>query len=163
MRAKTRREPQRVGSILEKALKKMSLDGKLKQHEAMNVWNSVVGEHVSRHAQPEFIRNKILFVRATSPPWMQQLSYMSRGIIEALNEKVGMPIVEEIRFKLGEVDPQGKAIPTDSRSSHPTPSFEKHITKKIEKTLSPIRDRETREILGRVILKGMHRRKGKDR
>jgi predicted nucleic acid-binding Zn ribbon protein len=67
MSAKARREPQRVGSILEKTLKKMSLDGKLRQHEAMNVWNCVVGEHVSRHAQPEFIRNKILFVRVSSP------------------------------------------------------------------------------------------------
>ncbi len=163
MRAKARREPQRVGSILEKTLKKMSLDGKLKQHEAINVWNSVVGEHVSQHAQPEFIRNKILFVRATSPPWMQQLSYMSKGIIEALNERLGMSIVEEIRFKLGEVDPQGKPIPTPSRSSHPTPPSDKRTTKKIEKTLSPIRDRETREILGRLILKGLQRHKGKGR
>jgi hypothetical protein len=163
MRAKARREPQRVGSILEKTLKKMSLDGKLKQHEAINVWNSVVGEHVSRHVQPEFIRNKILFVRATSPPWMQQLSYMSKGIIEALNERLGMPTVEEIRFKLGEVDPQGKPIPPPSRSSHPTPPSDKRTTKKIEKTLSPIRDRETREILGRLILKGLQRNKGKGR
>jgi hypothetical protein len=163
MSAKARREPQRVGSILEKTLKKMSLDGKLRQHEAMNVWNCVVGEHVSRHAQPEFIRNKILFVRVSSPPWMHQLSYMSRGIVEALNERVGTPIVEEIRFKLGEIDPHGKPIPPAPRPSHPTPPFDKGITRKIEKTLSPIRDRETREILGRVILKGLQRRKGKDR
>ena len=163
MRAKARKEPQRVGLILEKTLKKMSLDGKLKQHKAINVWDSVVGEHVSRHAQPEFIRNKILFVRVSSPPWMQQLSYMSRGIVEALNETVGTPIVEEIRFKLGEVDPQGNPSPTASRSSHPTPPLDKRMTRKIEKTLSPIRDRETREILGRMILRGLHRRKGEGR
>ncbi|MFQ6079454.1 MAG: DUF721 domain-containing protein, partial [Thermodesulfobacteriota bacterium] len=101
MKEKVRRNPQRVGAILEKTLKKMSLDRKLKEHEIWNVWNSVVGEHVFRNAQPDFMKNKILFVKVSSSPWMQQLHYMSRGIVEALNRRLGTHIVEEIRFKLG--------------------------------------------------------------
>jgi len=162
MSAKTTRIPQRVGSILEKTLKNMSLDRKLKEHEVWNVWNSVVGEHVSSHAQPDFMRNKILFVRVSSSPWMQQLCYMSKGIVEALNKRLGAPIVEEIRFKLGEVDPPCRGTPTPSPSSNPVPSPGKAISKEIQKSLSPIKDMQMREILERVILKDLGRREGKD-
>jgi hypothetical protein len=116
MKPKARREPQRVGSILEKTLKNMSLEGKLKQHEVWNVWDDVVGEHVSRHAQPEFMKSGILFVKVSSSPWMQQLHYMGKGIIKALNARLGLLIVEEIRFKLGEIDPSRKQASSPPQS-----------------------------------------------
>ncbi len=163
MKGKARRNPQRVGAILEKTLKKMSLDRKLKEHEIWNVWNSVVGEHVSRHAQPDFMRNKILFVKVSSSPWMQQLHYMGVGIVEALKKRLGTHIIEEIRFKLGEVDPQLKSTTTPLQSSNPIPSPGKGISKEIRKTLSPIKDGQMKEILGRVILKDLGRREGKAR
>ena len=163
MKGKARRNPQRVGAILEKTLKKMSLDRKLKEHEIWNVWNSVVGEHVSRHAQPDFMRNKILFVKVSSSPWMQQLHYMGMGIVEALNKVLGTHIIEEIRFKLGEVDPDWKSTTTPSQSSHPIPSPGKGISKEIRKTLSPIKDGQIKKILGRVILKDLGRREEKAR
>ena len=163
MKGKARRNPQRVGAILEKTLKKMSLDRKLKEHEIWNVWNSVVGEHVSRHAQPDFMRNKILFVKVSSSPWMQQLHYMGMGIVEALNKILGTHIIEEIRFKLGELDPECKSTITPSQSSKPIPSPGKGISKEIRKTLSPIKDGQMKKILGRVILKDLGRREGKSR
>jgi len=163
MKPKARREPQRVGSILEKTLKNMSLEGKLKQHEVWNVWNDVVGEHVSRHAQPEFMKSGILFVKVSSSPWMQQLHYMGKGIIEALNARLGLPIVEEIRFKLGEIDPRWRQASSPPQSPPPTPSPAKGTPKRVQKALSPIRDMEIREILGRVMLKDLGRRKKKAR
>lgn len=163
MKAKVGREPQRVGSILEKALKKMSLDRKLKEHEIWNVWNSVAGEHVARHAQPDFMRNGILFVRVSTSPWMQQLSYMSQGIVEALNQSLGAPIVQGIRFKLGDIVPSSKPIPRPSEPPHPISPPQEGISREIQKTLSPIKDIRMREILGRMILKDLGRRKVKPR
>jgi hypothetical protein len=158
MKAKGSGKPQSVGSILEKTLKRMSLDRKLKEHEVWNIWDSVVGEYVSRYAQPDRMRNKILFVRVSSSPWMQQLSYMSTGIVEALNERLGTSIVEEIRFKLGEVDPRCKGTQTPSPASNPIPSPGKGISRELRKALSSIKDTETRKILGQVILKDQGRR-----
>jgi hypothetical protein len=163
MKAKVGREPQRVGSILERALKRMSLDGKLKEQEIWNVWNSVAGEHVAGHAQPDFMRNGILFVRVSTSPWMQQLSYMSQGIVEALNQRLGAPIVREIRFKLGDIVPSSRPIPRPSEPPHPISAPKQGISREIRKTLSPIKDVRVREILGRVILKDLEMRKPKDR
>jgi len=163
MKAKVGRNPQRVGAVLEKTLKNMSLEGKLKEHEVLNVWNRVVGEYVSRHAQPDFVRNRILFVKVSSSPWMQQLSYMGKGIVEALNKRLGSHVIEEIRFKLGDIDLQWEPTPPPSQSSNPISSPGKGISKEIQKNLSPIKDMEVREILGRVILKALGRREEKAR
>jgi len=161
MKAKAGRNPQRVGAVLEKTLKNMSLEGKLKEHEVWNVWNTVVGEHVSRHAQPDFVRNRILFVKVSSSPWMQQLSYMGKGIVETLNKRLGSHVIEEIRFKLGDIHLQWEPTPPPSQSSNPIPSPGKTISNEIQKNLSPIKDMEVREILGRVMLKALGRREEK--
>lgn len=163
MKTKAGRELQRVGSILERALKNMSLTGKLKEHEVWNVWDAVVGKHVSLHAQPERIRNKILFVRVSTSPWMQQLSYMGEGIVEALNKRLGAPIVEGIRFKLGDVAPKSKPTPPHPGPLHTFLPLPKGAARKIEETLSPIKDGQIRDILGRVMFKDMGSRKGKAR
>jgi hypothetical protein len=163
MKDMARRNPQSVGAILEKTLKKMSLDRKLKEHEIWNVWNGVVGEHVSQNAQPDFMKNKILFVKVSSSPWMQQLHYMGKGIVEALNKRLGTHLIEEIRFKLGEVHLPCNGPPTPSRSSKPPPFQGKGISKEMRKTLSSIKDLEVRKILGKVILKDQGSREGKAR
>ena len=163
MKAKVGRKPQRIGSILEKTLKKMSLDTKLREYEVWNVWDDAVGEYVSRNAQPDFMRNKILYVRVSSSPWMQQLSYMGKGITEALNERLGAPIVEEIRFKLGKVDLPSEASVASSRPVNPSSSPEKTIAREIRENLSPIKDSKLREILGKLILRDREVREGKIR
>jgi hypothetical protein len=163
MKTKAGRELQRVGSILERALKNMSLEGKLKEHEVWNVWDGVVGKHVSRNAQPESMRNKILFVRVSTSPWMQQLSYMGEGIVEALNKKLGAPIVEGIRFRLGDVAPKSKPTSPHPELPHTIPPLGKGAARKIQETLSPIKNGHMREILGRVMFKDMGSRKGKAR
>jgi predicted nucleic acid-binding Zn ribbon protein len=163
MKAKAARKPQRIGPILEKTLKKMSLDTKLREYEVWNVWDDAVGEYVSRNAQPDFMRNKILYVRVSSSPWMQQLSYMGKEITEALNERLGAPIVEEIRFKLGKVDLPSEAFVASSRPANPSSSPENNIAREIRENLSPIKDSKLREILGKLILKDRKVREGKIR
>jgi hypothetical protein len=163
MKTKAGRELQRIGVILERTLRDMSLEGKLKEHEVWNAWDGVVGKHVSRNAQPESIRNKILFVRVSTSPWMQQLSYMGEGIVEALNKRLGGPIVQGIRFKLGDIPPKSKTTPPHRGLLHTIPPLGKGAARKIQETLSPIKDVHMREILGRVMFKDMGSRKGKAR
>ena len=135
----------------------------MKEHEVWNVWDGIVGKHVSRNAQPESMRNKILFVKVSTSPWMQQLSYMGEGIVEALNKRLGAPIVEGIRFKLGDVAPKSKPTPPHPGGLHTIPPLRKGDAKKVQETLSPIKDVRMREILGRVMSKDMGSRKGKAR
>jgi hypothetical protein len=61
----------------------------------------VVGEQIAAKAQPSRFSNGVLTVVVISAPWMQQLNFMKRDIVERLNEKLGTTLVLEIFLKAG--------------------------------------------------------------
>jgi len=98
-----KRFPEKVDSILERTLSKLNLGIKVKQYQIWEVWDSVVGEHIARQAQPYQIRNMILWITVSSSTWMQQLEFMKQQIIDRLNERIGEKVIKDIRFRIGEL------------------------------------------------------------
>ena len=100
-----KKDPQveRLGEVLDKSLKRLELAPRLDEYGVWPVWNEVVGNPVARNAQPEKIRNGTLFVKVTSPVWMQQLQFMKELITEKLNQRLGTPVVKNIFFIVGRV------------------------------------------------------------
>jgi len=98
-----KRVPEKVDSILERALSKLNLGIKVKQYQIWEVWDSVVGEHIARQAQPHQVRNMILWITVSSSTWMQQLEFMKQLIIDRLNERIGEKVIKDIRFRIGEL------------------------------------------------------------
>jgi len=101
-----KKDPQveRLGEVLNKSLKRLQLAPRLDEYGVWPVWNDVVGNPIARNAQPEKIRNGTLFVKVTSPVWMQQLQFMKDLITEKLNQRLGTPVVRNIFFVVGRVD-----------------------------------------------------------
>jgi predicted nucleic acid-binding Zn ribbon protein len=75
----------RLGEVLDNSLKRFQLSPRLDEYRVWPIWNDTVGSTVARNAQPEKIRNGTLFVKVTSPVWMQQLQYMKEMIADKLN------------------------------------------------------------------------------
>jgi hypothetical protein len=100
-----KKDPQveRLGEVLNKSLKRLQLAPRLDEYGVWPVWNDVVGNPIARNAQPEKIRNGTLFVKVTSPVWMQQLQFMKGLITEKLNQRLGTPVVRNIFFVVGRV------------------------------------------------------------
>ena len=101
-----KKDPQveRLGEVLNKSLKRLQLAPRLDEYGVWPVWNDVVGNTIARNAQPEKIRNGTLFVKVTSPVWMQQLQFMKDLITEKLNQRLGTPVVRNIFFVVGKVE-----------------------------------------------------------
>jgi predicted nucleic acid-binding Zn ribbon protein len=89
---------ERLGAVLEKSLKRLELAPRLDEYGVWPIWNDVVGKPIARNAQPEKIRNGTLFVRVTSPVWMQQLQYMKEMIADKLNQRLKGDVVRNIFF-----------------------------------------------------------------
>lgn len=106
-----KKDPQgeRVGDVLAMSLKRLQLGPRLEEYGVWPVWNDVVGIPIARNAQPEKIRNGTLFVKVTSPVWMQQLQYMKMMIIERINQRLKADIVKNIFFVVGRVDADNDA------------------------------------------------------
>jgi hypothetical protein len=102
--AKTDPQIERLGQVLHKSLKRLELSTRLDEYGVWPIWNDVVGPAIARNAQPEKIRNGTLFVKVTSPVWMQQLQYMKEMIAEKLNQRLKTNIVRNIFFVVGQVN-----------------------------------------------------------
>ena len=89
---------ERLGDVLGKSLKRLELATRLDEYGVWPVWNDVVGNPIARNAQPEKIRNGTLFVKVSSPVWMQQLQFMKELIAEKLNQRLGTQVVKNIFF-----------------------------------------------------------------
>ena len=67
-----------------------------------DIWDSVVGERISRHAQPSKIKKGVLTVKVTDSVWMQDLKFEAEGIRERLNCELKNEAVSKIKFRVGD-------------------------------------------------------------
>lgn len=95
---------ERLGDVLTQSLKRLELNARLEDYAIWPIWNEVVGAAIARNAQPEKIRNGTLFVKVSSPVWMQQLQFMKEMIADKLNEKLKNAPVKTLFFMVGRIE-----------------------------------------------------------
>jgi hypothetical protein len=93
-----------IGAVLEQSLKRFDLAPRLDEYGVWPIWREVVGKMIARNAQPEKIRNGTLFVKVSSPVWMQELQFMKEMIAGKLNQRLNGEIVKNIFFMVGRID-----------------------------------------------------------
>jgi predicted nucleic acid-binding Zn ribbon protein len=93
-----------VGDVLEQSLKRLDLAARLDDYAVWPIWNDVVGKVIARNAQPEKIRNGTLFVKVSSPVWMQQLQFMKDMIAGKLNHRLKGETVKNLFFMVGRIE-----------------------------------------------------------
>jgi len=152
-----KRDPiEKIGEVLDKSLKRLDPTGRLGEYGVWPIWNEAVGETIARNAQPEKIRQGTLFVKVSSPVWMQQLQYLKDTITDKINEAIGREVVKNIFFVIGKVEaePPGKA------TVKPEPSLSSASPSKLdEETLDSIKDPEIRRALKRLFTASARKKK----
>jgi hypothetical protein len=146
------KKPQSIQSILEKTLKTLEIDVPLKTYSIVGAWKEIVGESVAGHSQPRSIRNQILFIDVVHPTWMQQLQFLKPTLLNQVNAFLGGTLIQDIRFKLGNVSPP---LPDPPKTlSMEDESLDQGISDRIENLLEKIDDEEVRRSLREVLIKG---------
>ena len=91
-----------VAEVLEGYLDRTGLGDSLARLTALDEWGEVVGERVSRVTRPVEVRGETLVVEVLSSAWINELSMMSKLILERLNASGTGPPIGRIRFRLAE-------------------------------------------------------------
>ena len=90
-----------LGSVIEKIMQ----SGIRKQDAPLlrvwELWDRAVGEIIAENARPAAFKGKILLVHVNSSPWLHQLSFLKKDILERINRELGQDLVDEIKFKIG--------------------------------------------------------------
>ena len=146
-----------LGSVLDQSLKRLDLVARLDDYGVWPIWNDVVGAVIARNAQPEKIRNGTLFVKVSSPVWMQQLQFMKEMIAGKLNQRLKTEVVKNIFFMVGRIDIADMEQPAAAESANETSK----AAAVSEDFLETINDADIRAAF-RKLLKSYARRKAKN-
>ncbi len=103
--------PFRVSDVLTALLKDKGWNRIIKEHRVFDEWDGAVGAIIAKNAHPIRIDRGVLLAVVSSPTWTQELTLMKETIIGRLNDRLGEPMVLDIRFIQGE-------IPDDSQKNN---------------------------------------------
>ncbi len=128
----------------------------MKDRPLIDAWNQAVGPQIGSKAQPDRLRDDVLYVRVSTSVWMHELQFMKQDIIAKLNGILGGNPVTQIRFFIGEVEAlpakrDEQALLVDARNLKPE---EKGF---IAGAIADVTDPELREILERAMTRSIQR------
>ena len=148
--------PRLLGEILPETLKKKALYLPTKDRPLIDAWNRAVGSQIGSKAQPDRLRNDVLYVRVATSVWMHELQFMKQDIIVKLNGILGGNPVTQIRFFIGEVEapPAKREEPAQLADARDLKSDEKEF---IDGTIADVTDPELREVVKRAMIRSIQR------
>ena len=149
-----RSQTESIGALLEHSLKRLDLATRLEDYAIWPIWNDVVGNTIAQNAQPEKIRNGTLFVKVSSPVWMQQLQFLKDMIVGKLNHRLKAARVKNIFFMVGRLESTADLVVDPSPVSQQAPA------QLDDDFLKAIADPEMRAAFGRLLRSYSRRRSG---
>ncbi len=94
---------QKIGDILQKALKRHHIPLRLEDQRLQKIWLEVVGPKIAAYTRPDAIKRDILFVKVANSVWMQQLHFLKQDILEKINREYKNNPIKNIFFSIDEM------------------------------------------------------------
>lgn len=92
------KHPRKLDDIVLEMCGVLGLDEAYEQHRIMNVWNTVVGDTITRVSRVRHCKDGVLYVTVFNASWRQELRFRKRHVLSALNKELGSDIVRDIVF-----------------------------------------------------------------
>ncbi len=141
--------PSRVDSIIGGSLSWPGIGAKIREYKLKKAWGGVVGPAILKNAAPDKLIGKTLYCNVSTAPWMTELNYQKRAIMDGLNSKVASGAVTEIIFRHG---PVPKPVSPPERAERIPRSLSAEELRSIDNLVSPIKDSALRAVVKRVII-----------
>ncbi|MBP9020735.1 MAG: DUF721 domain-containing protein [Syntrophobacterales bacterium] len=153
---------ERLGNILQVALKRRNVSLNVKDDRLWGAWKKAVGPLIDAQTAVDRFERQTLFVKVSGPAWMQQLQFMKPEVKARVNEILGQDLVKDIYFSVGYIAGTGTA----AKETYTPPtnlSLSEREKRQIDKCLSVVSDGELGEILRRAMTRNFIRRKMDER
>jgi predicted nucleic acid-binding Zn ribbon protein len=109
--------PVRLREVLDGVVGRLGLGVSAHTATVWARWPEAVGDAMALHVEPTSLRDGVLRVRADSPTWATEASYLAEEIQKRVNALVGTEAVDEVRVWSG---PGGRRRgPRDPQKSRP--------------------------------------------
>lgn len=92
-----RREVKSINDLLNMYLRHEGLETPLQQKRAIDAWDNLMGEMITRYTGEKFIKNQTLYVKIINPALRQDLSMMKTHIVQRINQAVGSQVITDVK------------------------------------------------------------------
>lgn len=153
-------KPLRIGDVLQEEMKRRNIPVDCREAEIVAGWEKTVGPVIFQQTRPDKIANGTLYLKVSSPAWMQQLQFMKAEIIEKVNAALGKKTVGNIFFNVGQIETpvpkaRKKAFVLDEAAFPLKPRDHKLM----REALQNVKDPELESVIKRAMKKGIIRRR----
>jgi len=90
--------PEGIDKVLDRTLKGLKIDRRIKEETVLLKWNKVVGDRIASYATPLRVRDSLLFVSVENASWRNELVFLKGKIIKELNQSVKANVIKDIVF-----------------------------------------------------------------
>lgn len=90
-----------AGGPLRRLLQQLGLTAAMEGWKAVELWPEIAGERVAGKTAVLGFEKGTLVVRVENSAWMNELDYLKRSYIKALNDRLGGQVVKKIVFQQG--------------------------------------------------------------
>jgi predicted nucleic acid-binding Zn ribbon protein len=90
-------DPLRLRDVLRSEGNRLGIEAAVETGVIFSRWPKIVGDGVAAHARPSSLRHGVLRVRADSPVWATEISYLASEIQRRANDEVRATVVKEVR------------------------------------------------------------------
>jgi hypothetical protein len=90
-----------LGAAISRAVGQHRMAERMRPHQAIALWSDAAGERVASVTQAESVRSGVLFVRAKSSVWANELTFYKTEILRKINDQLGGEFIKDVRFLAG--------------------------------------------------------------
>lgn len=145
---------EKINKLVDTTLKKLGLKARALEYKVIELWESVVGETIIKHASVVEMHRGVLFVNVDHPVWIQHLSFVAQDLKKRLNNAIGEKVVKEIRFKAGNHCNKQKNKQDIVKTVPKRKELASEELEKIELMVKEISDPEIRKVVASLIRQG---------
>jgi hypothetical protein len=133
---------------LERSLRNLGLQKRLKAEQIAILWPHIVGRAVAKSASPAQFRAGTLFIDVADSIWIQELKFQEGALIGRLNDALGEPLVRRLFFQLARTPLPELAQPGEAQTA---PAAGRPLDPQqelaLEREVAGVRDPQLREVL----------------
>jgi len=152
--------PVLLGKVLCPYIQGSGLVPRIRETRILAAWEQIVGRGVAEATEPARLQNRTLQIKTVNSVWVQQLQFHKKLIIQKVNEFLGEPFLQDLRFILGEKTEAGPK--PNKTEAIPIRDLKEEEMEKIKREVGCLKDGEMREALSRLFAIGLAAQKGRE-
>lgn len=93
-----RYSPQSVADVLRDLLEETSLQSRIDELKAVDLWKDIVGKDIAEKTSKPFVRNGLMQVGVPNASLRNELHIQRSALRDLINKYIGKETIREIRF-----------------------------------------------------------------